>query len=114
MFFLAATRITSIWPPAPPRSMTWKSRFTSLMSNGMYCSASHRICSASSLSVIAGRLIFLMITECPETDVATSFDLTLWAASRERIVSLIEAASMSAPSMIASPWSGAWPKWTSW
>ncbi len=33
------------------------------MSNGMYCSASHRICSESSSGAMAGIWIFLMMTE---------------------------------------------------
>ena len=37
--------------------------FTSLMSKGMYCSASHWIDSSSSSWVIRGIEIFLMITE---------------------------------------------------
>jgi len=45
----------------PPR--IWKSRFTSFTSNGMYCSASQRICSSSSSRLIAGRLTFFTITE---------------------------------------------------
>ncbi len=40
------------------------------MSKGMYCSASHWMESASSSSLIAGNWIFLMMTECPESDVA--------------------------------------------
>ena len=41
------------------------------MSNGMYCSASHRIDSARSSSSISGRVTFLTITAFPDTAVAT-------------------------------------------
>ncbi len=40
------------------------------MSKGMYCSASHWIDSDNSSGDMAGRVIFLMITECPEREVA--------------------------------------------
>ena len=40
------------------------------MSKGMYCSASHWIDSASSSGDIAGSVIFLMMTEWPEREVA--------------------------------------------
>ena len=43
------------------------------MSNGMYCSASHWIASASSASVITGTEIFLTMTALPESEAATSF-----------------------------------------
>ena len=49
------------------------------MSNGTYCSASQRIDSESSSSGIAGSWIFLMMTECPETETA---DVRVLDASR--------------------------------
>ena len=45
---------------------------TSSMSNGMCCSASHRIDSPSSLSDIFGRLTRLAMTEPPDTPMTAS------------------------------------------
>ena len=65
----------------------WKSRFTSLMSKGTYCSASYLMDSCNCSESMNGRLIFLMITEWPDTLVATSFSLILSSATSSRIVS---------------------------
>ncbi len=101
--FLAATRMTSIsssFSSLAPR--IWKSMFTSLASKGMYRSASHWMDSANSSSVITGRLIFLTITEWPETEVTTSFVLILKLLIRSRIVSTITTESIRDPSTMAS------------
>jgi hypothetical protein len=88
----------------------WTSMFTSLMSKGMYCSASHWIDSSSSSGVICGRLIFLMITECPDTEVATSFDLIFCDWKSSWIASTTALEFMSAPSTMASGGSCTMPK----
>ena len=84
------------------------------MSKGMYCSASQWIDSASSSWLIWGRLIFLTMTALPETLVATSFVLILWALKRRWIASITAPESMMAPSTIASGGSGSMPMFTSW
>jgi hypothetical protein len=64
------------------------------MSNGMCCSASHWICSASSAGVIMGTVILRMITDWPETLMATSLDLIFLSwKSRDKV-------SMTAPLFI--------------
>jgi len=60
---------------------------TSWMSKGMYCSASHLIDSASSASVICGRLIFLTMTALPESDAATSLVFVPRRSNTRRMVS---------------------------
>jgi hypothetical protein len=76
----------------------------------MYCSASHWIDSSSSSCVIFGMLIFLMITEWPETPIAASRFFSLYWATRPRIASTIAVEFISAPSTIASGGSVATPK----
>ncbi len=72
------------------------------MSNGMYCSASHLIDSASSASVICGRLIFLTMTALPESDAATSLVFVPRRSNTRRMVSATPAPSMIAPSTMLS------------
>ena len=76
------------------------------MSNGMYCSASQKIDSASSASVITGRLIFLTMTALPEREAATSFDLKAWFSNRRRMASATAVPSMMAPSTMLSGGTG--------
>ena len=84
------------------------------MSNGTYCSASHRMDSESSSSGIVGSMIFLTMTEWPDTDTATfGFFTPVDARSRE-IVSTTREESMIAPSTIASGESTSRPALTSW
>ena len=54
------------------------------MSNGMCCSASHCIASASSLSRMRGRRIVLVSTACPDTATAVSAVLIFSMRSRLR------------------------------
>src|SRR5947208_1250965 len=72
------------------------------MSNGMYCSASQKIDSASSASVITGRLIFLTMTAFPDSDAATSLLLNVLLSKSRRIASATAAPSMMAPSTMLS------------
>src|SRR5262249_42887814 len=72
------------------------------MSNGTYCSASQRIDSASSSGDMAGREIFLMMTECPDREVPNSGLRTFSAETIRLTVSTTREASMMAPSTIAS------------
>jgi hypothetical protein len=72
------------------------------MSKGTYCSASQRIDSASSSADIDGSEIFLMMTECPESDVPKSLLRTFRAEMIRLTVSMTSEASMIAPSTIAS------------
>ena len=68
----------------------------------MYCSASQRICSSSSSRVIAGRLTFFTITECPLTAAAT-FLVRIFAFSiASRMPSTIALEFRKAPCTIAS------------
>ena len=50
----------------------------------MCCSASQWICSSSSAGVIAGIVIFLMITECPDARSATSRPFAVSESSSRR------------------------------
>ena len=84
------------------------------MSNGMYCSASQWMDSASSSELICGRLIFLTMTALPETPVATSPVLILLSWNRRWIESITAPESMIAPSTIASGGSGSIPMFRSW
>ena len=79
------------------------------MSKGMYCSASQWMDSASSSGLIWGRLIFLTMTALPETLVATSVVLILWALNRRWMASMTAPESMMAPSTMASGGSGSMP-----
>src|SRR5438270_101711 len=72
----------------------------------MYCSASHRIDSESSASVITGRLIFLTMTALPESEAATSFVLNALFSNRRLIASATAAASIIAPSTMLSGGTG--------
>src|SRR4029450_5214887 len=72
------------------------------MSNGMYCSASQWIESASSASVITGNAIFLTITALPDSEATTSFALKRLVSKMRRIASATVTASMTAPSTIVS------------
>src|SRR6266478_5939304 len=72
------------------------------MSNGMYCSASQIMDSASSDSVITGRLIFLTMTAFPDSEAATSFVLKALFSNNRRIASATAAPSMMAPSTMLS------------
>ncbi len=116
--FLTATSNTSIWSlppedsPGSPSRM-WKSIFTSLMSNGIYCSASHLIDSSNSSSVIAGMLTFLTITAWPETERATFFSFTCCSATSSRIAATTRSASTTVPSTINSGPSALTPNLTS-
>ena len=78
----------------------------------MYCSASQWIDSASSASVITGRLIFLTMTALPESDATMSRVLIRLPSSRRRIASATAAASMMAPSTMVSPGTGSVPNAT--
>src|ERR1043166_450198 len=80
------------------------------MSNGMYCSASQEIDSASSLSVITGSVIFFTMTAFPDNEAQTSLPLkaAFWSNTR-RIASDTAPASMMAPSTIASVGPGSEP-----
>ena len=82
--------------------ITWKSILTSLMSKGMYCSTSHWIDSSSSSAVVVGSCTFLMITECPEREMATSFSWIFNSRRAVLIPSTTAPWSMIAPSTIAS------------
>src|SRR3954464_420058 len=113
MSFLAATRRTSIWPAPVSCSggvRICTSMFTSLTSNGMYCSASHWMLSSSSFRVMRGMEIFLMITLWPETPMATSRFFSLNWLTSCRMASTMAVEFISAPSTIASGGSGATPK----
>src|SRR5688572_3338115 len=80
------------------------------MSNGMYCSASQKIDSANSDSVITGSVIFLTITALPESEAQTSFALNALLCSKtRRIASATAPASMMAPSTIESGGTGSLP-----
>ena len=68
----------------------------------MYCSASQRMDSASSTSVICGKLIFLTITALPDSEAATSRFFVPARANARRIASVALAASMIAPSTMLS------------
>src|SRR5262245_42949096 len=66
--------------------------------------------SASSFSVITGRVIFLTMTALPESDAHTSFDLkAFFPSNTRRMASATETASMIAPSTIASGGTGSAP-----
>ena len=80
------------------------------MSKGMYCSASQWIDSSSSASVISGRLIFLTITECPESPIAAWVHLTLCSRSSACRHSTMAPLSRIAPSTMACGGTGAMPK----
>ena len=62
--------------------------------------------SASSASVITGRLIFLTMTELPDSEAATSFVLNALFSNSRRIASATAAPSMMAPSTILSGGTG--------
>jgi hypothetical protein len=83
---------------------------TSLMSKGMYCSASQRIVSSSSSLLCAGSEIRFTITEWPETEVTTSLDLKPPIAQASAIAAEMAGAFMNEPCTIASGGSGAKPK----
>ena len=73
------------------------------MSNGMYCSASQWIDSASSAAVITGRAIFLTMTALPDSEATTSLRLeAAWSSKMRRMASATATASMMAPSTIVS------------
>src|ERR1051326_3456454 len=72
------------------------------MSKGMYCSASHWIDSASSSGDMAGRVIFLMITEWQEREGAELEFLTVFSLFSREIVSTTREESMIEPSTMAS------------
>ncbi len=72
------------------------------MSKGTYCSASQRIDSASSSGDMAGREIFLMMTEWPDSEVPKSRFRTFREEMIRLTVSTTREASMMAPSTIAS------------
>src|SRR4051795_3627224 len=65
--------------------------------------------SASSVSDICGRGIFLTITALPESDAATSFVLIAPPANRRRIASATAPPSMMAPSTMLSGGMGSLP-----
>src|SRR4030095_7497478 len=80
------------------------------MSNGMYCSASQKIDSANSDSVITGSVIFLTMTALPESEAQTSLALNALLCSKtRRIASATAPASMMAPSTIESGGTGSLP-----
>src|SRR3990172_5006749 len=62
--------------------------------------------SASSVSVITGRVIFLTMTALPESDAATSFDLNALFSKTRRIASATAEPSIIAPSTILSGGTG--------
>src|SRR5262249_45995954 len=64
--------------------------------------ASQRICSSSSSRLIAGRLTFFTITECPDTAAATFLVLILPLSIASRIASVIALAFRKAPWTMAS------------
>jgi len=65
--------------------------------------------SASSSLSMAGRAIFLMMTEFPAMEMTTSLDAILALSNAVRIVSATAAASMIWPSTMASWGSGSNP-----
>ncbi len=79
------------------------------MSNGMYCSASHWIESASSASLMRGTAMRLMITDGPETEVAKALLRTPVRSISRWIASTASVASATEPSTIASGGSGSRP-----
>ena len=76
----------------------------------MYCSASQKMDSASSASVISGRLIFLTMTALPDSDAATSRLLKPGRSSRRRMAAATAVPSMMAPSTMLSGGTGSLPK----
>src|ERR1700693_693331 len=86
--------------------------FTSLMSKGIYCSASNLIDSSSSSSVIAGRIIFLTITECPETENATALVLSFCSSTKPLMISTTLPESITVPSTMRSLSIGAIPSFS--
>src|SRR5215471_8814466 len=72
------------------------------MSKGTYCSASHRIDSASSSGDMAGREIFLMMTEWPDREVPNSGFRTFNPETMRLTVSTTREESMMAPYTMAS------------
>ncbi len=68
----------------------------------MYCSASQLIDSASSASVITGRLIFLTMTALPDSDAATSLVLNAVLLNSRVMASATAPPSMMAPSTMLS------------
>src|ERR1035437_4966278 len=76
----------------------------------MYCSASQWIDSASSASVIPGRVIFLTMTALPDSEATTSRVLMRLLSNSRLITSATAAAAMIAPSPIVSPGTGPAPK----
>ena len=80
----------------------------------MWCSASQGMCSSSSSRVISGILIFLTITECPETAVATSRPLKRSRFFSVRMASTTALWFMIAPSTMVWAGNGSMPKLTRW
>src|SRR3990170_4020798 len=112
--FLTATSMTSIWPlPSVSAPSIWKSMLTSVIGNGMYCSASHWMESASSSSVIAGKLTFFMMTEWPVRDDMASLTFTPCSLTSSLKVLVTVMESIMEPSTIASGGSSAIPILTS-
>ena len=72
------------------------------MSNGMYCSASQWMDSASSAAVMTGRLIFLTMTALPESDAATSLVVKVFCPNNRLIASATATPSTIAPSTMLS------------
>ena len=68
----------------------------------MLCLASQMMDSASSCFSMTGREIFLMMTELPEMEMATSLVEILFSSKRRRMVSTTAAESMMVPSTMAS------------
>ena len=87
------------------------------MSKGMCCSASHWIDSASSSGSMAGSSIFLMMTECPDTEVpklvflTPVWSLSFWIASTTRDESMIEPSTIASGDRGSTPmrWRVNWP-----
>src|SRR5262245_39794742 len=87
---------------------------TSSTSKGMYCSASHWMLSASSSSLITGREIRLMMTECPDRAMAQSVDLMFLEEKQRWTASITRPESIIAPSTMASGESGSREAFTRW
>ncbi len=97
--FLAATSMTSVRSLlGPPVLRSWKSRYTSSMSKGMYCSASLLIYSASSSSSMTSRFTFLTMTEYPDMEMPTLVFLILRLLKRVAIIFPTSSGSCRTPS----------------
>ena len=84
--------------------------FTSFTSKGMYCSASHWMLSSSSSWLMRGIWIFLMMTEWPETPMATSLFFTFSSFISSCTAWTMAVEFINAPSTMASGGSGFMPK----